>query len=110
MASSVNVKCPRISALTGRDTAVDVVVTRGAAGVAILGQSDAHIPGRDVDAVDPTSAGDAFVGALSFGLLRGWGLRRAAEAANAVAAHAVTQVGPRLRSLPDELGALLTRH
>lgn len=99
----------RLDRLVGRVSAVDLVVTHGADGVTILGETHAHIPGRAVEAVDPTGAGDAFVGALSYGLLHGWDLRATVEAANEVAAHAVTQIGPRLQALPDEFRANLHR-
>lgn len=69
------------------------VVTRGEAGSLIYdngtGQPPTHIPTAPVDQVlDPTGAGDAFLGGLVFGLARGLPL----EVAGRVAALAATYV------------------
>jgi ribokinase len=46
-----------------------------------------------VDAVDPTGAGDAFIGALAVFLGEGLDLAAAARRANVVAALSVTRIG-----------------
>lgn len=71
-----------------------VVLTLGGEGVLILedGQ-ETRIPGREVDAVDTTAAGDAFNGALAVALAEGARLAEAADFANRAAALATTRVG-----------------
>lgn len=86
-----------------------VVVTLGRAGAYLRGGSNqATVPGFDVDAVDATGAGDAFVAGLLARLVEGdeWpgqrALRELVDAvrfANAAAALSTTQVGA-IPSLP----------
>jgi fructokinase len=86
-----------------------VVVTLGPAGAYLrVGSSEATVPGFEVDAVDPTGAGDAFVAGLLSRMLEGgeWPGERpfqelvgAVRFANAAAALATTQVGA-IPSLP----------
>jgi ribokinase len=77
-----------------------IVVTLGAAGAVFLegGQSTRVAP-RRVNAVDATAAGDAFVGALAYGLAKGCPLAEAVELGGAAGAVAVTRMGART-SLP----------
>jgi fructokinase len=97
-----------------------VVVTLGAAGAYLrAGSSEATVAGFDVDAVDPTGAGDAFVAGLLARLVEGaeWPgerppdeLRDAVRFANAAAALSTTQVGaipsmPRLEAVRALLNA-----
>jgi 2-dehydro-3-deoxygluconokinase len=64
-----------------------VVVTLGREGVfAATGEGSEHVPGRRVDAVDATGAGDAFTGALLSERARGRPLGEAVRFANAAAA------------------------
>jgi ribokinase len=71
-----------------------VILTLGERG-ALLVHQDAveNIPAVKVDAVDPTGAGDAFVGSLAVYLGEGLPLRDAIRRANAVAALSVTRIG-----------------
>jgi ribokinase len=71
-----------------------VVITLGREG-AFLSTGDHFelIPGRSVEAVDATAAGDAFNGALAHGLASGKELREAVELANRAAALSVTRLG-----------------
>ena len=71
-----------------------VVVTLGGRGALIV-QSEqvAHVPGRVVDVVDTTGAGDAFNGALAVALAEGRALVEAVAFANAAAALQVTRLG-----------------
>ena len=46
-----------------------------------------------LDVVDPTGCGDAFRGALLFGLEKGWSLVSCAELGNQVGAHKIAHRG-----------------
>jgi ribokinase len=71
-----------------------VLVTLGGRGVLIVtAQAAEHVPAVPVQAVDPTGAGDAFIGSLAVFLAEGLPLREAVGRANAVAALSVTRVG-----------------
>jgi ribokinase len=70
-----------------------VVVTLGAAGAMVLSQTIERVPGLRVDAVDPTGAGDVFIGALTVSLAAGRALKEAVRWANAAAALSVTRPG-----------------
>jgi ribokinase len=59
------------------------------------------LPRIRVESVDATGAGDAFAGAMGFGLAQGKSLVEAAKLANAAAALATTKLGAQL-SLPTE--------
>ena len=69
------------------------MTTLGSSGCLITGETDTHIPGRMVTAVDTTAAGDAFNGALAVALSEGQPLDDAARWATAAAAIAVTRPG-----------------
>lgn len=72
-----------------------VVLKQGVAGCHIYTQDgDFHVPGFDVQEVDPTGAGDSFCAGFTVGMLEGMSLRSAARFANAVGALAVTKKGP----------------
>ncbi len=71
-----------------------VIITLGAGGALVADRSGAaHIPAVAVDAVDPTGAGDAFIGSLAVFLACGRSLHDAALRANAIAALSVTRIG-----------------
>ncbi len=71
-----------------------VIVTLGGNGALLLdGPTAEHLPVVPVNAVDPTGAGDAFIGSLAVFLAEGLPLREAARRANAVAALTVTRLG-----------------
>ena len=65
-----------------------VVVTLGAQGSEIWVQGErVHVPGQTAGAVvDPTGCGDAFRGALLYGLERNWPLQRCVELGNRIGA------------------------
>ena len=70
------------------------VVTVGADGAVFAGEGDAgHVPAPEVEVVDTTGAGDAFVGALALRLARGDALREAVGYAVRAGAAAVTKEG-----------------
>jgi len=71
-----------------------VIVTLGAKGcVAVTLAGSRIFPSYQVKAVDTTAAGDAFNGALAFGLAADLSLEAAVPFANAVAALSVTRMG-----------------
>jgi len=69
-----------------------VILTLGERG-ALLIDTVENIPAVKVDAVDPTGAGDAFIGSLAVYLGEGLSLCDAIRRANAVAALSVTRIG-----------------
>lgn len=71
-----------------------IILTLGERGALWVDQHTVeHVPAVRVDAVDPTGAGDAFIGSLAMFLGEGCALRDAIYRANAVAALSVTRVG-----------------
>lgn len=68
-----------------------LVVTLGAHGceVWVAGEKTLVAPVAAKEVVDPTGCGDAFRGALLFGLEKGWSLVRCAELGNRVGAHKI---------------------
>jgi adenosine kinase len=90
--------CDRIGtdlATLSRSHLRGVVVTLGAEGCEVWEQGERrHVPGvaaREV--VDPTGCGDAFRGALLYGLERGWPLVRCAELGNRLGALKIAHRG-----------------
>ena len=78
----------------GRIGVPRLIVTLGSEGAILVdGASAEHVPARKVTAVDPTGAGDAFIGSLSVFWAQGCTLREAAQRASAVAALSVTRPG-----------------
>ena len=73
-----------------------IVVTLGAQGSEVWVNGErAHVPGVVAEAVvDPTGCGDAFRGALLYGLERGWDLARCAALGNRVGALKIACAGP----------------
>ena len=72
-----------------------LVVTLGAEGceVWIAGEKTVVPPVQAEAVVDPTGCGDAFRGALLFGLEQGWSLARCAALGNRVGAHKIASRG-----------------
>jgi ribokinase len=80
-------------ALLGRGPAA-VLVTLGERGVLVAdGDGGEHVAAEPVRAVDPSGAGDAFIGSLAVFLAEGVPLREAVRRANAAAALSVTRLG-----------------
>ena len=73
-----------------------LVVTLGAQGceVWVEGEMTLVAPVRALNVVDPTGCGDAFRGALVFGLEQGWSLARCAELGNHLGALKIAHRGP----------------
>ncbi|HVL44183.1 MAG TPA: carbohydrate kinase family protein, partial [Acidovorax sp.] len=73
-----------------------LVVTLGAEGCEVWVNGDkTHVPPvKPTAVVDPTGCGDAWRGALLFGLEKGWSLVRCAELGNRVGALKIAQRGP----------------
>ena len=89
--------CDR-TGLSCRDLSMRVeglIVTLGANGceVWISGEKTSVPPVKATEVVDPTGCGDAFRGALLFGLEQGWSLVRCAELGNRVGAHKIAHRG-----------------
>jgi ribokinase len=71
-----------------------VTMTLGADGALLVsGDGEAKIPGRKVEAVDATGAGDCFNGALTTALAEGLSLEDAARWATVAASISVTRMG-----------------
>ena len=71
-----------------------VIVTLGSRGALLVsGDTRQHVPALPVDAVDPTGAGDAFIGALAVFLGEGRVLAEAVRRASVAAALSVTRIG-----------------
>ncbi len=91
-------------ALRARGPAV-VILTLGERGALVVdGDAVEHVPPVRVDAVDPTGAGDAFIGSLAVYVAEGLSLRDAVLRANAVAALSVTKIGTQV-SFPQRAQA-----
>ena len=73
-----------------------LVVTLGEQGCEVWTHGDkVTVPAVHADAVlDPTGCGDAFRGALLFGLERGWSLVRCAQLGNQIGARKIASHGP----------------
>jgi ribokinase len=71
-----------------------VILTLGARGAFLASAKESvHIPGYEVEVVDTTAAGDAFVGGFAVALAQGQNLAEAVRYANASGALAVTRLG-----------------
>lgn len=94
-AAAVGLDLRELAADTG-DGSREILVTRGARGVDIIGpDGDLHVPATPIEAVDTTGASDTFFGAYVAQRLTGALPRQAAEFAVIAAAHATAAVGPR---------------
>ncbi len=84
-----------------------VILTLGERGALLVdggGGAAEHVPAVTVEPVDPTGAGDAFIGSLAVFLAEGRSLRDAIRRANAVAALSVTRIGTQV-SFPQRAAA-----
>jgi len=72
-----------------------LVVTLGADGCEVWVDGDMTLvaPVKATELVDPTGCGDAFRGALLFGLEKGWSLAKCCELGNRVGAHKIATPG-----------------
>lgn len=78
-----------------------VVITLGAQGALLLTEErTVHVPAHQVDVVDTTAAGDAFVGGLAVGLLRGLEIAEAVRYATCAGTLTTTVLGAQT-SLPS---------
>jgi adenosine kinase len=84
-----------------------VIVTLGADGCDLWQQGvRTHVPGvAAADVVDPTGCGDAFRGALLFGLERGWPLERCVALGNRVGALKIASRGGQNHPVDASLAA-----
>jgi len=82
-----------------------VIITLGERGALFVdAETVEHVPPVRVKAVDPTGAGDAFIGSLAVFWAAGLPVRQAIRRANAVAALSVTRVGTQV-SFPARAAA-----
>lgn len=78
-----------------------VIITLGAQGALLVTrQQVAHVPARQVQVVDTTAAGDAFIGGLAVALLKGFDLVEAVRYATCAGTLATTVLGAQT-SLPS---------
>ncbi|MFD0710357.1 ribokinase [Paenibacillus sp. GCM10027626] len=71
-----------------------IIVTRGAAGCSYIGEGGlCTVPAPKVEVRDTTGAGDAFNGALAFGLQNGWELARCVKFAVTASSLSVCKFG-----------------
>ena len=108
----------RITGERGHREMADFLLNRGVGTVVIkraekgcylrTPDEELTIPAYNVEPVDTTGAGDAFVGGFLTGLLKGWELKRCAELANACGACAVSALGATtgVRSLEETLAMI----
>lgn len=95
-----------------RQWGVRLVVTLGVAGAAIAEPDGdvTRVPAPAVDAVDTTGAGDAFVGAFSFGMAAGWSVPDAARLGCACASDSVTRSGTQSSyPTPDQAARIVSQ-
>jgi len=80
-----------------------LIVTLGANGceVWVDGQKTLVPPVKAKEVVDPTGCGDAWRGALLFGLEKGWSLDKCAALGNEVGARKIAQRGPQNYQVND---------
>lgn len=84
-----------------------VILTLGDRGALIVDKNSAeHLLPVRVEAVDPTGAGDAFIGSLAVFLGEGQIVRDAVRLANAIAALSVTRIGTQI-SFPKRTDAAI---
>lgn len=87
-----------------------IAVTLGSDGAIFMDASGHafHVPGRDINVLDTTGAGDCFNAAFAVSIARGWSMERAVEYAVAASALAVTKFGAQ-NGMPamDEVSRLL---
>lgn len=89
-----------------------VILTLGERGALLVNdQRTVHVPGYQVEVVDTTAAGDAFVGGFAVALAEGRDLIEAVRFANAAGALAVTKLGaqPSLPTRAEVEAFLLNR-
>jgi ribokinase len=84
---------PAARMLLNRGPATVIVTLGGNGSFAVNAQETVHVPAPVVNALDPSGAGDAFIGALGVFLAEGLPLHDAVLRANGVAALSVTRLG-----------------
>jgi 5-dehydro-2-deoxygluconokinase len=110
VAVAVGSRDPHEASAALLDLGVEVaIVKQGPAGVLVrTADSVVEVPPVEVEVVNGLGAGDAFGGALVYGLLQGWEPERAVRLANAAGAHVAARLAcaddmPTL----DDLGAIV---
>jgi len=77
-----------------------------------VGTSDRviHSAGFNVKAIDTVGAGDAFMGGLSYGILKGWPLEKIGTFANACGAFKCNQFGTRASGSIKQINEFIKSH
>ena len=87
-----------------RDLSEIVAITRSEKGSVVLSGKETHvIPGRKVDVVDTTGAGDAYAAGFLYGYTQGRSLDVCGNLGGIVASEAISHYGPRAESDLKEL-------
>jgi ribokinase len=77
-----------------------VIITLGNKGsLLVMDDVCLHVPGLEVEVVDTTAAGDAYIGALAFAIIKGYSMEDAVQYASFAGALSVTKKGAQT-SLP----------
>jgi 5-dehydro-2-deoxygluconokinase len=94
VAVAVGTRDPHAASAALLDLGVDVaIVKQGPAGVLVrTAEGVVEVPPVEVEVVNGLGAGDAFGGALVYGLLRGWEPARAVRLANAAGAYVASKL------------------
>ena len=94
-----------------RSHLLGVIVTLASEGCELWVQGErTAVPGvKAADLVDPTGCGDAFRGALLYGLEKGWSLQRSVALGNRLGALKIAQRGPQHHGLDEDVRAELAR-
>ena len=70
-----------------------VIITRSSRQASLQGRHTYHIPAKKVEVVETTGAGDSYVGALAYGVVRGLTLAKAADIATLAASITIKSTG-----------------
>ncbi|MBL0090206.1 MAG: carbohydrate kinase family protein [Ideonella sp.] len=94
-----------LEALSRQPNLRGVIVTLGAEGCELWQRGQrVHVPGVSATAVlDPTGCGDAFRGALLYGLQLGWTLERCVALGNRIGALKIAERGGQNHRIPAEM-------
>ncbi len=88
-----------------------VAVTNGKKGSIISDKNNCfEVPAFNVNVIDSTGAGDAYMGGLSFGVLHGWTLDKIGQFANACGAICCTKFGAQQMATISEIENFIANH
>ncbi|MBU0471158.1 MAG: carbohydrate kinase family protein [Nanoarchaeota archaeon] len=88
-----------------------IIMTKGSKGCVVINQGNkSTISAYKIKAVDTTGAGDAFMGGLSYTLLKGFNLKDAAKFANACGAYNCLKIGARQSGTLKQITNFMTQN